>query len=404
VLRRFWAKNSPARINAHLDLIAGPIQLERRMNLEKLAEAVGASVTQKLSVVRKALSHIAGEIRSHASRLTALETATKGHADLIAEVRALRAEAQELRIKADASSRLAEINAGMKQALDKLQAEIDSIDRKELERGEPGPQGDRGADGAPGVPGPQGERGLAGERGEVGPMGPAGKDAEPVDLEVLADRVVAKLLESGRIKTLTALEAAEAVAEYFKANPVRDGKDGRDGSDGEDGTAGERGLQGERGEKGLDGKDGADGVGAAGAMIDRDGCLILTTTKGEAIKLGSVVGKDGRDGLSVESLDRTYCPDTHEVVERWVAAGQTKELRYPAGGIRHGGYWRDGVRARAAETWTHASVAWIAKRDTSDKPSRESADWEIFANKGRDGLDGKNGRDLSPAPPIKLGG
>jgi hypothetical protein len=278
------------------------------------------------------------------------------------------------------------------------------------ERGEVGERGEKGDAGQPGRDGARGERGEAGPRGEKGERGEAGepgKDADPINLQ----DVIAELSVAPEIKTVLALLVAEGVqegiAKHFAAHPVRDGKDGRDGvdgRDGKDGAPGERGLQGERGDKGMDGKDGADGVGAAGAMIDRDGCLILTTTKGEAIKLGNVVGKDGRDGLSVESLDRTYCPDTHEVVERWVAAGQTKELRYPAGGIRHGGYWREGVRARAAETWTHASVAWIAKRDTNDKPSRESADWEIFANKGRDGTDGKNGRDLSPAPPIKLGG
>jgi hypothetical protein len=269
---------------------------------------------------------------------------------------------------------------------------------------------ERGPEGQRGEPGPAGAQGERGEKGERGEAGERGKDADPINLQ----DVIAELFVAPEIKTVLALLVAEGVqegiAKYFAAHPVRDGKDGRDGADGrdgKDGAPGDRGLQGERGEKGLDGKDGA---GIADLLIDREGALVATMTDGRMKSLGIVVGrngengKDGRDGLSVETFDRTYDPDTHEVVERWMAAGKSRTLRIPQGGIHHGGYWREGTRAKAAETWTHAGVAWIAKRDTSDKPDRGSADWEIFANKGRDGADGKNGRDLSPAPPIKLGG
>ena len=180
-----------------------------------------------------------------------------------------------------------------------------------------------------------------------------------------------------------------------------DGANGIDGKDGAPGKDGERGIAGERGEKGID------GAGVADLLIDRDGVLVATMTDGRMKSLGPVVGKDGqngRDGLSVESLDRVYDKEAHEIVERWVAAGQTKELRYPAGGIKHGGYWREGVDAKAAETWTHAGIAWIAKQNTTDKPSRDSAAWEIFANKGRDGDNGRNGRDLGPPAPVKIEG
>lgn len=156
--------------------------------------------------------------------------------------------------------------------------------------------------------------------------------------------------------------------------------------------------------KGDPGEPGRDGVGLAGALIDRDGNLVVTLANGEAKNLGPVVGKDGengvngKDGAGLTELVRTYDPEAHEIVERW---GE-KELRYPAGGIRPGDYWREGTKAVAASVWTHAGVAWIAKRDTSDKPSRDSADWQIFANKGRDGTDGRNGRDLGPPEPVKL--
>ena len=156
--------------------------------------------------------------------------------------------------------------------------------------------------------------------------------------------------------------------------------------------------------KGDPGEPGRDGVGMAGALIDRDGNLVVTLANGEAKNLGPVVGKDGengvngKDGAGLTELVRTYDAENHEIVERW---GE-KELRYPAGGIRPGDYWREGTKAVAASVWTHAGVAWIAKRDTADKPSRDSQDWQIFANKGRDGTDGRAGRDLGPPEPVKL--
>ena len=39
-----------------------------------------------------------------------------------------------------------------------------------------------------------------------------------------------------------------------------------------------------------------DGVGLAGAVIDRDGNLVITTTEGIPHNLGQVVGRDGTDG------------------------------------------------------------------------------------------------------------
>ena len=268
--------------------------------------------------------------------------------------------------------------------------------------GKDGRDGKDGIDGNPGRDGKDGERGMdgaPGKDGEPGKPGADGKDAPPPDLEAIADRVVAKLLESGRIKTLASLEAADAVAEYLKANPVQNGRDGAPGRDGKNGIDGAPGERGKQGDKGADGKDGA---GVADLLIDRDGALVATMTDGRMKSLGVVVGKDGRDGLSVDSLEVFYDQDSHEVVERWSAQGKAKEMRRPAGGIKHGGYWREGTKAVAGETWTHGGIAWIAKRSTSTKPERDAADWEIFANKGRDGSDGKDGRNLAPPAPVSL--
>lgn len=228
--------------------------------------------------------------------------------------------------------------------------------------------------------------------------GADGKDADPIDMQ----DVVRELALAPEIKTLVDLLVAEGIAEYFKANPVQHGKDGKPGADGKDGKPGVDGKDGEPGEKGEKGDPGADGVGIAGAMIDRDGVLIVTTSKGEAIRLGVVNGRDGIDGKSFDSFDMEYLPETHEIAIKATVGDRTKELRYPAGGISAGGYWSDGVKAKAGQAWTNDGSLWIAKRDTSSEPKHGSDDWFMAARQGRQGEPGRPGKDYVPPQPVKL--
>lgn len=144
-----------------------------------------------------------------------------------------------------------------------------------------------------------------------------------------------------------------------------------------------------------------DGIGMAGAMIDRDGSLIITMSNGEAKNLGPVVGKDG---LSLESFEMAYDADAHEVVLKAVSVGKSQEIRYPAGGIHGKGYWRAGNRAKSGEAWTHDGSLWVAKKDTSETPSTKSGDWVLAARRGRDGESVVRRVKEGPAAPIKLGG
>lgn len=147
-----------------------------------------------------------------------------------------------------------------------------------------------------------------------------------------------------------------------------------------------------------------DGAGVAGAMIDRDGNLNLTLTNGEVKNLGRVEGKDGVDGISLDAFEMEYLPETHEVAIKAVCAGRVKELRYPAGGIRPAGYWRDGSKAKAGDVWTRSGSMWIAKRDTSASPEPKSEDWYLAVQKGRDGESIFKTVREGPEPPIKLKG
>jgi len=226
------------------------------------------------------------------------------------------------------------------------------------------------------------------ERGAPGPQGEPGRDADPV----LVSDVVRELIALPELRPVLDLLATEAVEKHLEANPPPAGKDGRDG---------------EPGAPGKDGERGADGIGLADALIDRDGALVLTLTDGRTKSLGVVLGrdgaagKDGRDGLSMAEVAREYDAEGHEVVERWTVAGEQRELRYPAGGIRPGGFWREGMKCFAAQAITHDGALWIAKRDTAARPCLENAeDWQLAARKGRDGRDGKDGKP--PPGPVVL--
>lgn len=199
------------------------------------------------------------------------------------------------------------------------------------------------------------------------------------------------------------MEAVKAmVLDAIKTFPApADGKDGRDGADGKQGPAG------------ADGQKGADGLGLAGAIIDRDGALQITLTNGEVKSLGNIVGKDGAngtngrdgvDGIGFDAFEMEYLDETHEVLIKASSAGRTKELRYPAGGIRPAGYWREGTKAQAGEAWVHDGSLWIACKSTPTKPVTGTDDWIIAARKGRDGERGAKGVDGSPPAPIKLKG
>jgi len=253
---------------------------------------------------------------------------------------------------------------------------------------------------------------------EANPV-PAGRDADQVDMDALADLVVDKMLASPRLLTLLDVATSDAVSKHFEANPVRHGRDAdpaaidtavraavaalpapQDGKDAPPVTDEQLATHVAKHLAANPPKAGADGVGLAGAMIDRTGELVITTTKGEPIRLGAVVGKDGHDGLSFESASGEYIPERGFVLT--LAAGdRSTEFVLPY--MVHRGFHRDGLGMKAGQSVTHDGALWIAKRDNASRPCLENADdWILAARKGRDGKDGKSFR--APAEPVKLGG
>lgn len=143
------------------------------------------------------------------------------------------------------------------------------------------------------------------------------------------------------------------------------------------------GAPGEKGEKGEPGRDGADGIGAAGALIDRDGNLILTLTNGETKSLGRVVGQDGKDGADGFSFeDMTFIWREGKSYARFERGDVVREMPIP--GIYDAGAYRSGAEYTKGDGVSYSGCFWIAQEDTAEKPGTGKA-WRLAVKKGRDG-------------------
>jgi hypothetical protein len=192
-----------------------------------------------------------------------------------------------------------------------------------------------------------------------------------------AASIIRTILAGEELATLVNLEVTEAVSQI---------------------PAPKDGAPGEKGEPGRD------GVGLAGALIDRDGNLVVTLANGEAKNLGQVVGKDGTpgkdgaDGIGFESLEVSF--DGENIVHEYKSASRTVTQKFPIQVMKHIGFWREGVEAKSGNLTSHAGSLWYCLNDTKSRPSYESADWILSARKGQDGRD----KTEAKSEPVKLNG
>lgn len=193
-----------------------------------------------------------------------------------------------------------------------------------------------------------------------------------------AASIVKDVLAADSLATLVDLQVAEAVAQIELPVPA-DGKDGDNGDPGKD------------------------GVGLAGAMIDRDGELVVTLTNGELKKLGKVVGNDGdpgRDGFGFDDMSAEYDGE-RTVTLKFKRGEHEKTFPFAIPMILHKGFWRDGMEAEEGDAYSHAGSLWIATKATKNRPSYEASEWILSVRKGRDGQDKT---DAPPPEPVKLNG
>lgn len=216
--------------------------------------------------------------------------------------------------------------------------------------------------------------------------GAPGKDADP---EAVASLVIGRIKaqldamqeavediqpapELPDIPAMIALSIADAVSQLPKP---------QDGAPGKDGAPGPRGEKGERGDN---------GTGLAGAMIDRDGGLVIMLTNGEAKALGTVVGKDGapgrdgKDGLGFDDLTFEHDEDGRPVA-KFRRGDLVKSFALP--GIIDRGTYVAGETYRKGDAVSWGGSLWIAQNDAPDGKPGEGGGFRLAVKKGRDGRD-----------------
>ena len=163
-----------------------------------------------------------------------------------------------------------------------------------------------------------------------------------------------------------------------------------------------------------------DGVGVAGAVIDRDGRLILTLSNGQTQELGAVVGRDGTNGKDYEpEIVKAWIVDEVAKIPRpkdgekgadgadglginnaAMTFDETKgyalvmsngersfEMRLPQGW--DAGVWRQGRQYPKGCNVTFKGDRWTAQVDTFNRPG-DTPDWRLAVRRGRDGKDLSN--------------
>jgi integrin beta 3 len=232
-----------------------------------------------------------------------------------------------------------------------------------------------GSDGAPGLPGEKGEDGLPGQKGDTGPEGKPGQDGKDADPAVIARMVADAVADIPRPQDG---KDAQALIERLVAEHVQKAV-----SD----------IEPPPGPKGDPGEKGEDGVGLAGALIDRDGELVVTLTNGTQRSLGAVIGKDGcdgkpgRDGFGFDDL--TVEHDGERTFKFCFARGdQTKEFPFTVPVMLDRGVYRSEQNYQKGDAVSFGGSIWIAQEDTTDKPETSKA-WRLAVKRGQNGKDAK---------------
>lgn len=212
-----------------------------------------------------------------------------------------------------------------------------------------------------------------------------------LDLAQLQDYLARRFAELN--KKIEALESENVRFQGLISDlQAAEAKDGEPGLPGEKGEPGPQGIQGDPGPR---------GVGIADLMLDMHGNLVATFDDGRMKELGKVKGEDGKDGLdgiSLESFVMNYHAETQELEFVARANGKQESVKFEVPLLVNRGYWREGMKARALETYSLDGCLWIANEATTSRPGTDSKAWTLAARKGRDGKDAKDAK----SDPVKL--
>ncbi|WP_412474734.1 hypothetical protein ACK83U_00880 [Rhizobium sp. WW22] len=131
-----------------------------------------------------------------------------------------------------------------------------------------------------------------------------------------------------------------------------------------------------------DGRPGRDGVGLAGAMIDRDGNLVVTMTNGDLKTLGPVVGKDA-DQAAIFSF-----------IEEKVAAIPVPKDGRDGVGLSNASIDRDGNLVLTMTNGDMKTLGSVVGKDVDQTAIFSFIEEKVAAIPApKDGKDGRDGRD-----------
>jgi hypothetical protein len=216
------------------------------------------------------------------------------------------------------------------------------------------------------------------------------------------------------VEPLITREIQKAIAAF---PAPKDGRDGIDGKDGASVTVADlepvitREVQ--QAVKAIppatNGQDGKDGIGVLGALLDRQGHLVLTLSDGTTRDVGLVMGKDvdhsdvervireevakiptprdgidGKDGLGFDDFALAYDP-TSGYRLRLAQGERVKE--FPVSIPHDAGVYQKSVSYVPGSCVTWANSYWIATAQTDDVPGNGATAWRMVAR----GIQGKAG-------------
>lgn len=166
---------------------------------------------------------------------------------------------------------------------------------------------------------------------------------------------------------------------------------------------------------------GKPGVGVAGALIDREGELVLTLSNGETKALGKVVGKDAdpvqlpdipamvkaavaeipspKDGIDGVGFDDMAIEHDGErsITLRFVRGEKVVEKTIAVPVMLDRGVYRAGQAYEKGDAVTFGGSVWVAQAETTERPGTGPG-WRLAVKAGRNGSDGvvKAAREEKP--------